>query len=705
MSDQTADTLITRLRKLIWNSLLRVPWLIGYNVAGAFLLAAIFAGTSQGNDLLRISAERGFVLGDLSAVWNLLFLLGTLLVSMTFWYSSRLLLGRDYPSYPLDPQYAAPGRRWWPRLIGIVVPVAIGWTFLGITSRVQSVETVLGWMYLAMAALLLVFYVLRRSIFGVLAEDMIEQRRDDVELRDRQRIRIIMIVSFAMLLLFMVFPVFLPQLLGAPALLVLGIGGICLFGTAILTYMPMKRAMPAATLSALLLALVSGIWNDNHALRVAGNDAPSQAVRGYPADQLQAWIDAQPPTNTGRDQTPLLLVTSSGGGIRAAYWTASTLAYLEDKWGTAFSDRLFALSTVSGGSVGAAVYISLKRAQLDAGETGSMLAPAREVLGHDFLSPITAGMLFPDLAQRFFPIPIGLADRQRFLERSWETAMTDDAASYFRGSFLSLYQSATGARLPSLLLNATAVETGQRAVVSNMRVDHLPLVIDLLQERYQLANIRTSAAAGASARFTYVSPAGTVSIQDGAKLRLVDGGYFENSGAATMADLIELLNPAAYSLKPVLMLIRNDTDAHDLCRRENQNGGEPMGDHFNATVSEVSAPAEALLDTREARGRISEVRAARLVEALGGDVIEVPLSAVLQNAMQAVEDDTAAAEAVRVSFVEPPLGWSLSKQVRVGMDETLETEGGGLAEEFKYLAIALGIEPGSVPDCLTQTEE
>jgi hypothetical protein len=38
------------------------------------------------------------------------------------------------------------------------------------------------------------------------------------------------------------------------------------------------------------------------------------------------------------------------------------------------------------------------------------------------------------------------------------------------------------------------------------------------------------------------------------------------------------------------------------------------------------------------------------------------------------------------------------------MDETLDTEGGGLDEQFEYLAIALGIEPGSVPDCLPDTD-
>ncbi len=122
--------------------------------------------------------------------------------------------------------------------------------------------------------------------------------------------------------------------------------------------------------------------------------------------------------------------------------------------------------------------------------------------------------------------------------------------------------------MPSLLLNTTSVDSGQRAVVSNLTVGELPQIIDLLQPRYQLDAIRTSAAAGASARFTYVSPAGSVHVTDGAKLRLVDGGYFENSGAATMGDLLALLTEGDHPIKPILLLIRNDPNARILPARQ-----------------------------------------------------------------------------------------------------------------------------------------
>ncbi|EGV20538.1 hypothetical protein [Thiocapsa marina] len=146
--------------------------------------------------------------------------------------------------------------------------------------------------------------------------------------------------------------------------------------------------------------------------------------------------------------------------------------------------------------------------------------------------------------------------------------------------------------------------------------------------------------------------------------------------------------------------VDNDPTAPNLCRRDGSVDRFPSGGGFNATVSEVTAPVEALLETRSARGELAEVIAADLVEGLGGTVIEVPLAAVLRArlaALGAVDAETVAAVANR--YVEPPLGWSLSQEVREGMDNTLSNEQGGLDLQFRYLAIALGLEQGKVPPC------
>lgn len=685
------------VRKFVWDSLLRVPWLIAFNIGGTAVLVILFAFTSQGQDLLRISAERGFAFGDLGFLWNQLFLIGTLIGSLSLWYTSRLTLGVDYAGYPLDPKYSAFGRRWWPRIVGSLVPLAIGWTFLRIGSAAPSSENLLGWLYIGMGIALFLFYVARRSMFGVHKHEMILHLRQDLSTEHRRRGRTLLIAAFALVPLFVIAPVLLPQFLGAPAIAVLGVAGISLFGTGILTYLPMSKGAPPLTLAVLLLALVSGLWNDNHAVRVA-DDVDITAQRLTPTEQFTAWQNSRGDSGTAPDS--VVLVATSGGGISAAYWTASTLAYLEQKFGAPFTERLFAVSAVSGGSLGAATYVTLKRAGFNAEQADALLDQVREVLGHDFLSPVVAGMLFPDLVQRFLPVPIALADRQRFLERSWESAFDGEARALFKGPFQGLYSGPEAAPLPSLLLNTTIVETGQRGVISNLRVDELPQVVDLLEPRYGLGGVRASAAAGASARFTYVSPAGTVHVEDGEALRLVDGGYFENSGAATIADLLALLVKTDPALKPILIIIDNDTTAPNLCRRDGSVDQPPSGESFNSTVSEVTAPAKALLQTRAARGKLAEVTAADVVEGVGGTVIEVPLASVLRARLAALgAADAETIAAVESRYVEPPLGWSLSQEVREGMDNTLRNEQGGLDRQFRYLAIALGLEQGEVPPC------
>ena len=440
----------------------------------------------------------------------------------------------------------------------------------------------------------------------------------------------------------------------------LGVVGISLFGTGVLTYLPMSNGASPLTLVVLLLTLVSGIWNDNHAVRVG--DSPDIAVqRPTPVEQLAAWQQGR----AGNVVAPesVVLVATSGGGISAAYWTASTLAYLEQKFGAPFTERLFAVSGVSGGSLGAATYVALKRAGLETGQADALLDQVREVHGQDFLSPVVAGMLFPDLVQRFLPVPIGLADRQRFLERSWEAAFDGEARALFKDPFQGLYSGPEAAALPSLLLNTTIVETGQRGVFSNLRVDGPPQVIDLLEPRYGLGGGRTNAAAGGSARFTNVSPAGTVHFEDSDTLRLVDGGYFENSGAASMTDLITLLVTKGAALNSLLIIIDNETTAPNLCRRDGIVDQAPSGEGFNSTVSEVTAPAQAFLQPRAARGKLAEVTAANLVEGIGGTVIEVPLASVLRARLAALRAaDAETIRAVKKRYVAPPLGWSCRKR-------------------------------------------
>src|SRR5262249_4658032 len=109
---------------------------------------------------------------------------------------------------------------------------------------------------------------------------------------------------------------------------------------------------------------------------------------------------------------PVFVVSAEGGGLRAAYYTALVLASIQDRC-PAFAQHTFAISGVSGGSLGAAVFAALaaRSAKNQAGLScnlnlpmaGDMATKADKILRQDFLSPLLAFGLYPDLAQRFLP--------------------------------------------------------------------------------------------------------------------------------------------------------------------------------------------------------------------------------------------------------------------------------------------------------------
>ena len=318
----------------------------------------------------------------------------------------------------------------------------------------------------------------------------------------------------------------------------------------------------------------------------------------------RTWLHAQVGdrrVRDGRRAIPLVLVAASGGGIRAAYWTARAMDCAIDgdpaacRHGVAprapgTPTPVFAASGASGGSVGLAAYA----AHVVSEERGDW--PLRR-LGEDFLASTWAWTLYVDLPNAFLRIDPGW-DRAEVLERAWEQAWRQRDRSLetvlLKGGPPSDGPLTAGLRtlwhsrrdVPLLLLNGTSVEDACRVNVSVLDADieltgaRAPVedcltlapfdaertrptrdpewalaatedVEDLLCEGDDL---RLSSAALLSARFPYVSPSGRLRpcAQEAAAAYVVDGGYFDNTAASGLLELWARLKPlvAAHNRQP-----------------------------------------------------------------------------------------------------------------------------------------------------------
>jgi predicted chitinase len=516
---------------------------------------------------------------------------------------------------------------------------------------------------------------------------------------------------------FFVWPVALPRVVGTFGIVALF--AICILAFAInFTLLGIRYRFPFIAVPCLLvLVFAIDSLNDNHAIRLIDRRDPAalQAADAASAEsQFTAWLDQRPDrqnyTAEG-DEYPVYIVSAQGGGMYAAYQTAIFLARMQDVCPD-FRHHLFAISSVSGGSVGAAVFAAALNAYdhdliaLNDEEVRERVKPAGEfdpcpaitefrtnprvpaspdgpgpleravrgALKQDFIAPLVAAALFTDYTQRFLPFSIPSFDRARALEYALERAGQDmtkatasaDAAAYnaFAHSILDLW-SPSGS-MPALLVNATDAASGRRFVISPFRVaappaqGQKPAMLDYqfwnndLPEPDRARDIRLSTAALVSARFPWVTPAATVAYGKSDRIRLVDGGYVDNSGVETALDLNSMIADVADERG-------QGTDKDKLKPRLNLvvlSGGDfPVRKSFS--FGDVMEPLRALLSTRTSRAYVAIDRARR----------QFPPYPVVEDYAFGGQRLTVLAETLKKArldnrFYQLPLGWSLSEDTR-----------------------------------------
>ncbi len=290
------------------------------------------------------------------------------------------------------------------------------------------------------------------------------------------------------------------------------------------------------------------------------------------------WRDRNPDPGGGptadRPVLPMILVSSSGGGIRAAVWTSYVLDCIFET--TASSQGPCAnrnitpdesrntavaiMSGVSGGALGLASYSSYLLT--GGGVSDEWVA---EALGDDYLASALGWLMFVDLPRSLIGFGSGISNRSDIMERSWENSWPDDAGALDRG-IAQLWHAEP--QLPPFIMNGTSVNDACRFNASIFDVDGDSSDVSgcadagvvsgagsgasgVLAATYDLTDflcigddVRLSTAVSLSARFPVVSSTARVAGDPASGCRsrrsnavyVVDGGYLEGSGAGTLLD-------------------------------------------------------------------------------------------------------------------------------------------------------------------------
>jgi hypothetical protein len=361
--------------------------------------------------------------------------------------------------------------------------------------------------------------------------------------------------------------------IGNPTIILSGF--LFLLALAFLLMVLASRLSPVlVNLSWLLLVIVILLTPlNNEPLRVlpAASNLP---IRLPPSAHFVEWLRSRPEVTRDAKPYPVFFVAAQGGGVRAAYWTSTLLAGLEERY-PGFTNHIYAISGVSGGSVGSAIFTSMyhdlpKRggkgcAPLVMNPTGihGLRSCSAYVYQWDLLGPPLAGLLLNDLPFGWWKIRRA-QDLEQGLETAWFGSME---TRRFEEPFQDLWRDRPYA-VPSLILNSTSVDNGHRLVVSNLAaMGELTTEPDV--EALLKRPVRLSTATFLSARFPLISPLATFDSECFGHFRLADGGYFNNSGMASIASLLRAILPTdttsstspisefAGRIQPIVLLISN----------------------------------------------------------------------------------------------------------------------------------------------------
>jgi len=453
------------------------------------------------------------------------------------------------------------------------------------------------------------------------------------------------------------------------------------------TFFMDRFRVPVIAAIALYAFLVTGIPQANYFYRSSLRDEPLSATYQGPSPAEVLGV---------REKRPAIVVAASGGGIQAAAWTAQVLTGLSEELGEPFDRAVRAISSVSGGSVGAMFFVNAYGP--DGALSGDSRVTALERARASSLDEVAWGLVYPDLFWAAFPFLKGLyfyqvwpprvrlvsglnltSDRGAALERAWAHDSSLDPETDDHATLAGWARDAERGMRPAILFNATLAETGQRFLLgtTDIRVDDADDDCPSGDRRSERLGRRTFwntyagrdldivTAARLSATFPYVTPAARIWREEAGdhdvfakEPHVVDGGYYDNFGVVT---LVEWLDHALCEMnpRPSKLLILQIRDRTPLPRRHIQRQG---------WLFQTLGPISTMLSVRETGQRSHAL-------------VELELLRRLYPGVEVVDFEFP-------NTAEPPLSWHLTPDQREaigGAWKKLESERTRVA---KFLADA-----------------
>lgn len=260
---------------------------------------------------------------------------------------------------------------------------------------------------------------------------------------------------------------------------------------------------------------------------------------------LENWKKRVTENNGDSIQKPkLILIGTSGGGLRATLWTYYALKLADSLCNEQLLKHTKLISGSSGGMIGAALVRELfLKKQL--GELDAYNQDFGDNLGGDILNPVVFSMATNDLFIRYRTFKYGNFEYTKDRGYAFEKELNENTQFFLDKKLNEYTEPEYQALIPQFILSPTIVNDGRRLLISSTPISYLvnnrpinPLIYNTpLTENIEFSrcfskqgahNLRFLTALRMNATFPFILP--TVSLPTNPPIEIMDAGLRDNFG-------------------------------------------------------------------------------------------------------------------------------------------------------------------------------
>jgi len=276
---------------------------------------------------------------------------------------------------------------------------------------------------------------------------------------------------------------------------------------------------------------------------------------------------------TGNGNPPLIVVTVSGGGLRAAYWTFRTLQYVDSVTKGQLFDNTVLITGASGGMIGASYWRDVQMAY----RQGQIRQPNDKLylnnLSKDLLNAIIFSFVSVDLISPFNKINVAGNSYTKDRGYAMEQELISNTNGLMGKKLRDYQQPEAQGNIPEMIVNGTITNDGRKLMIGAQPISYLTRAewslpdstppIDAIdfaaffahQKPYDL---RMTSALRMNATFPYILP--VVRLPSQPEMNIMDAGLRDNFGMEVSSRYLYVLrNWIIKNTRDVIVLQIRDT--------------------------------------------------------------------------------------------------------------------------------------------------